>query len=60
MIVVTYVLLFIRRCIFLSSYLVEKTLKSDQIQSVILVDFNYQIVEPIALFLEYLEKREMP
>ncbi len=45
---------------FLSSYLVEKTLKSDQTQSVILVDSNYQIVEPVALFLEYLEKKEMP
>lgn len=41
---------------FLSSYLVEKTLKSDQTQSVILVDSNYQIVEPVALFLEYLKK----
>ncbi len=42
---------------FLSSFLIEKTLRSDGTQSVILVNNNYQIVEPVALFLEYLEKR---
>src|SRR5699024_3108832 len=53
----TYVLLFIRRCIFLSCFLVEKTIREDGSQSVVLVDDNYQIVEEIALFLNYLEKR---
>ena len=42
---------------FLSSFIIEKTLRNDGIQSVILVDSKYQIVEPVALFLEYLEKR---
>src|SRR5699024_10573566 len=53
----TYVLLFIRRCIFLSCFLVEKTIREDGSQSVVLVDDKYQIVEEVALFLNYLEKR---
>src|SRR5699024_6466737 len=53
----TYVLLFIRRCIFLSCFLVEKTIREDGRQSVVLVDDKYQIVEEVALFLNYLEKR---
>src|SRR5690625_6159682 len=56
MIVVTYVLLFIRSCIFLS-FIIEKTLRNNGTQSVILVNSNYEIVEPVALYLEYLEKR---
>jgi len=43
--------------VFLSSFLIEKTLRNDGTQSVILVDHNYQIVDSVALFLEYLEKR---
>ncbi|PTJ00695.1 integrase, partial [Staphylococcus simulans] len=39
------------------SFIIEKTLRNDGTQSVILVDSNYQIIEPVALFLEYLEKR---
>lgn len=38
-------------------YLVEKTLRKDGSESVVLVNENYEIVEPVALFLEYLEKR---
>src|SRR5690625_3356553 len=53
----TYVLLFIRRCIFLSCFLVEKTIRDDGGQSVVLVDEKFQIVEEVALFLNYLEKR---
>src|SRR5690625_815017 len=56
-VVVTYVLLLVWRCIFLSSYLIEKTLRSDRTESVVLVDANYQIIEPVVLFLEYLEKK---
>ena len=56
-VVVTYVLLLVWGCIFLSSYLIEKTLRSDGTESVILVDPNYQIIEPVVLFLEYLEKK---
>ncbi|WP_239702945.1 MULTISPECIES: tyrosine-type recombinase/integrase [unclassified Mammaliicoccus] len=41
----------------MSLFLIEKTLRSDGIESVILVDSNYKIVEPVALFLEYMEKR---
>src|SRR5699024_4397391 len=36
---------------------VEKTKREDGSQSVVLVDDNYQIVEEVALFLNYLEKR---
>src|SRR5690625_366252 len=43
--------------VFLSSFLIEKTLRNDGTQSVILVDHNYQIVDSVALFLEYLEKK---
>src|SRR5690625_4865881 len=53
-IVVTYVLLFIRRC-FLSLFIVEKVLKEDGTDSVVLVDQDYQIVESVALYLEYLD-----
>jgi len=56
MIVVTYVLLFIRRCIFLS-FIIEKTLRNNGTQSIILVSSDYEIVEPVALYLEYLEKK---
>lgn len=35
----------------------EKTLRNNGTQSVILVNSNYEIVEPVALYLEYLEKR---
>lgn len=53
-IVVTYVLLFIWRC-FLSLFIVEKVLKEDGTDSVVLVDQDYQIVESVALYLEYLD-----
>ncbi len=43
--------------VFFLSFLIEKIFRNDGTQSVILVDNNYQIVEPVALFLEYLEKR---
>lgn len=39
------------------SYFIEKTLKSDGTHSVILVDSNYQIIESVAIFLEYLERK---
>lgn len=42
---------------FFLSFLIEKTLRSDGTWSVILVDDDYQIVEPVTLFLEYLEKK---
>src|SRR5699024_5224152 len=42
---------------FLSCFLVEKTMRDDGSQSVVLVDDKYQIVEEVALFLNYLEKR---
>lgn len=42
---------------FLLPFLIEKALRDDGIQSFVLVNHNYQIVEPAALFLEYLEKK---
>lgn len=41
----------------MSYFSVEKTIREDGSQSVVLVDDNYQIVEEVALFLNYLEKR---
>lgn len=41
----------------MSCFLVEKTIREDGSQSVVLVDDKYQIVEEVALFLNYLEKR---
>lgn len=43
----------------MSCFSVEKTIREDGSQSVVLVDDNYQIVEEVALFLNYLEKRGM-
>lgn len=43
----------------MSKYYVERTLKKDGSQSIVLVDKNYKIVKPVALFLDYLEKRGM-
>lgn len=42
---------------FLSLYIMEKTLRNNGTQSVILVNSNYEIVEPVALYLEYLERK---
>lgn len=42
---------------FLSCFLVEKTMRDDGSQSVVLVDDKYKIVEEVALFLNHLEKR---
>lgn len=41
----------------MSYFSAEKTIREDGSQSVVLVDDNYQIVEEVALFLNYLEKR---
>lgn len=35
----------------------KRTLKNDGSQSAVLVDTDYKIVEPVVLFLDYLEKR---
>src|SRR5699024_4847834 len=43
--------------VFLSLFLVEKVLKEDGTESVVLVDQDYQIVESVALYLEYLDKK---
>jgi len=43
--------------VFLLPYLIEKTLRNDGMQSVLLVDCDYKIVEPVALCLEYLVKK---
>lgn len=41
----------------MSCFLVEKTMRDDGSQSVVLVDDKYKIVEEVALFLNHLEKR---
>lgn len=41
----------------MSTYYVEKTLKENGEQSVVLVDEQYRIVEEVALYLHYLEQR---
>src|SRR5699024_799332 len=56
MIVVTYVLLFTRRCIFLS-FIIEKTLRNNGTKSIILVSSDYEIEEQVALYLQYHEKK---
>lgn len=39
------------------TFYVEKTLKNDGTESVVLVNEKYEIIEPVALFLDYLEKK---
>lgn len=39
------------------SYFIEKSLRNDGTKFVVLVDENFKIVEPVALFLEYLNKK---